>query len=183
MGFASPFREIETSGISTHSHSSECNGMDGPFPQCCLGLHRCGEGLFSLLPVSTPLTAVHGGCGCTFHVRHFPCRGSLASGILMERGRACLGDIKRRRRTPPAGPVVQGVVGGAPLPESNTGNQMLRRMGWEPGTGLGLSGAGILQPLMAHIRPRHRGLGFLDPPPPPPPPSPQPTDSAATQSS
>ena len=55
-----------------------------------------------------------------------------------------------------------GVVGGKapPLDNSNLGNQMLRGMGWVPGTGLGPQGGGIQDPLTTYIRPKRLGLGF-----------------------
>ncbi|XP_075534278.1 G patch domain-containing protein 2-like isoform X6 [Dermacentor variabilis] len=90
----------------------------------------------------------------------------------------CLAEVKRRRRTPPAGPVVPGLVGSKapPVGESSVGHQLLRRLGWEPGRGLGPAGAGVLLPVPAHVRPRGRpGLGFAPPPPPPPSPQPSPT--------
>ena len=34
-----------------------------------------------------------------------------------------------------------------PIPESNVGNQMLRSMGWIPGTGLGRDGNGMVKPI------------------------------------
>jgi hypothetical protein len=46
-----------------------------------------------------------------------------------------------------------------PIPESNVGNQMLRGMGWEPGTGLGAQSNGIQEPIMTSIRPKYVGLG------------------------
>lgn len=46
-----------------------------------------------------------------------------------------------------------------PIPESNLGNQMLRGMGWEPGTGLGAQSNGIQEPIVAHIHPKYVGLG------------------------
>jgi hypothetical protein len=46
-----------------------------------------------------------------------------------------------------------------PLPRSNIGNQMLRSMGWLPGSGLGARGDGILEPVMPVKRPKGRGLG------------------------
>ncbi|XP_077520754.1 uncharacterized protein LOC144132310 isoform X1 [Amblyomma americanum] len=103
--------------------------------------------------------------------------------VLGERtSRTCLAEVKRRRRTPPAGPIIQGLVGSKapPVGESNAGHQLLRRLGWEPGRGLGPAGAGALLPAPAHVRPRGRlGLGFA--PPPPPPPSPQPAPPPAMQ--
>lgn len=103
--------------------------------------------------------------------------------MLSERtSRTCLAEVKRRRRTPPAGPIIQGLVGSKapPLGESNAGHQLLRRLGWEPGRGLGPAGTGTLLAAPAHVRPRGRpGLGFA--PPPPPPPSPQPAPPPAMQ--
>ena len=47
-----------------------------------------------------------------------------------------------------------------PLSESNLGNQMLRNMGWTPGTGLGIRGNGIQDPVRAELRPKKSGLGY-----------------------
>ena len=53
------------------------------------------------------------------------------------------------------------VGGGVPvIDETNVGNRMLQGMGWRPGTGLGLNGTGIQEPIHAYIRPRRSGLGF-----------------------
>lgn len=124
----------------------------------------------SMLSISLPTTSSHRS------VEFLSQADGWSGAVLGERSsRACLAEVKRRRRTPPAGPVVQGLVGERALPvgESNAGHQLLRRLGWEPGRGLGPAGEGSLQPVPAHVRPRGRtGLGFV--PPPPPPPSPQP---------
>ena len=54
------------------------------------------------------------------------------------------------------------LVGGGvpPLNESNVGNQMLQNMGWKPGTGLGLHGNGMREPVKAEVRPKKTGLGY-----------------------
>ena len=54
------------------------------------------------------------------------------------------------------------VVGGEaePLNETNVGNRILQGMGWSPGMGLGPNGMGIKDPIVAHVRPRHVGLGY-----------------------
>ena len=46
-----------------------------------------------------------------------------------------------------------------PIPENNVGSQMLRNMGWTPGTGLGRDGVGIIKPIAAYKRPKNLGLG------------------------
>jgi hypothetical protein len=46
-----------------------------------------------------------------------------------------------------------------PIPDSNLGNQMLRGMGWEPGTGLGAQNNGIQEPIITAVRPKYAGLG------------------------
>ena len=46
-----------------------------------------------------------------------------------------------------------------PIPSSNIGNQMLRGMGWTPGTGLGTDRNGIKDPVCAFMRPKGLGLG------------------------
>ncbi len=51
-------------------------------------------------------------------------------------------------------------VVGQGIPDSNIGNQMLRNMGWTPGTGLGIHGNGIQDPVKAELRPRKCGLGY-----------------------
>lgn len=54
------------------------------------------------------------------------------------------------------------VVGGEAkaLNETNVGNRILQGMGWSPGMGLGPNGMGIKEPVVAHVRPRHIGLGY-----------------------
>lgn len=80
-----------------------------------------------------------------------------------------LGDFKRRRKMPPGAvaavanisPHPSPDVGSSapPIPESNVGNQMLRGMGWEPGTGLGAHSNGIQEPIITPVRPKYVGLG------------------------
>ena len=45
-----------------------------------------------------------------------------------------------------------------PIPEDNKGQQMLRTMGWIPGTGLGRTESGITNPVLAYVRPKRKGL-------------------------
>ena len=47
-----------------------------------------------------------------------------------------------------------------PIPDDNLGNQMLRNMGWEPGSGLGVNPDSIKTPVLAFMRPKYQGLGF-----------------------
>eukprot|EP00049_Salpingoeca_infusionum_P015566 m.304519 g.304519 ORF g.304519 m.304519 type:complete len:894 (-) comp15901_c0_seq2:332-3013(-) len=56
-----------------------------------------------------------------------------------------------------------GVVGAhaSPLGHSNVGSRMLRSLGWQPGTGLGLYRDGITEPVMVLQRPRRMGLGTM----------------------
>ena len=54
---------------------------------------------------------------------------------------------------------VAPVGGDDPIPPSNIGNQMLRIMGWMPGTGLGTDRNGIKDPVRAYLRPKGLGLG------------------------
>ncbi|XP_075722011.1 G patch domain-containing protein 2 isoform X2 [Rhipicephalus microplus] len=125
----------------------------------------------SVVSISLPTTSSHRSVEFLSKSENWP--GSVSSERV---SRTCLAEVKRRRRTPPTGPIVPGLVGSraAPVGESSVGHQLLRRLGWEPGRGLGPVGAGVLLPVPAHVRPRGRpGLGFA-PPPPPPPPSPQP---------
>ncbi|KAJ9581514.1 hypothetical protein L9F63_023305 [Diploptera punctata] len=80
-----------------------------------------------------------------------------------------LNDFKRRRKMPPGSGIVNQNVAShhlpdvgnsaAPIPENNIGNQMLRGMGWEPGTGLGAQNNGIQEPIVTTIRPKLAGLG------------------------
>lgn len=46
-----------------------------------------------------------------------------------------------------------------PIQESNIGNVLLRKMGWSPGSGLGVSQEGITDPIPAIIRKKNAGLG------------------------
>ncbi|KAH9382751.1 hypothetical protein HPB48_023310 [Haemaphysalis longicornis] len=94
----------------------------------------------SMLSISLPTTSSHRS------VEFLSQADGWSGAVLGERSsRACLAEVKRRRRTPPAGPVVQGLVGERALPvgESNTGHQLLRRLGWEPGRGLGPGRRGL----------------------------------------
>ena len=54
-----------------------------------------------------------------------------------------------------------GVVGAdaPPLDGDNIGNRLLRNLGWTPGTGLGPTGEGLREPVVATARPRRLGLG------------------------
>ncbi|XP_066501295.1 angiogenic factor with G patch and FHA domains 1 isoform X3 [Hoplias malabaricus] len=45
--------------------------------------------------------------------------------------------------------------------EENKGRQMLEKMGWKSGEGLGKDGAGITEPIGLHIRPVQSGLGSV----------------------
>lgn len=75
-------------------------------------------------------------------------------------------DIKRRRRTPPASPEIEGHAEEPiePIPETNIGNQMLRNMGWEPSSGLGTQSDTFRTPLLSLMRPKYQGLGFVNNP-------------------
>lgn len=59
-----------------------------------------------------------------------------------------------------AKPVDGTVVGGksAPIKEDNVGNQMLQKMGWTPGTGLGRDSTGIVNHIPAVIKTKRTGL-------------------------
>ncbi|RKP18825.1 G-patch-domain-containing protein, partial [Rozella allomycis CSF55] len=46
-----------------------------------------------------------------------------------------------------------------PLDETNKGNKLLQKLGWVPGTGLGLENNGIVDPVVSVIRQKRRGLG------------------------
>ncbi|KDR23012.1 G patch domain-containing protein 2 isoform X1 [Zootermopsis nevadensis] len=78
-----------------------------------------------------------------------------------------LSDFKRRRKMPPgtgasnmsSHPPLDVGSSALPIPETNLGNQMLRGMGWEPGTGLGAQSNGIQEPIVAAVRPKYVGLG------------------------
>ena len=47
----------------------------------------------------------------------------------------------------------------SPIGHSNIGNQMLLKLGWSPGSGLGRNETGITEPLKAVMLPKGRGLG------------------------
>jgi len=64
---------------------------------------------------------------------------------------------KRRKTTNPEAFTTENAT---PIPETNVGNQMLRSMGWIPGTGLGRDGDGMVKPISAHRRPKKYGLGY-----------------------
>jgi len=91
-------------------------------------------------------------------------------------------DVKRRRKGAPPGITPErnffrrkspsgdgastsagflGAVGGdaPPLNAANFGNQLLQNLGWVPGTGLGPTGDGLKEPLVATARPKRLGLG------------------------
>lgn len=70
-------------------------------------------------------------------------------------------ESKRPRKMPPQIDCSYSTVGGKaqPIPPSNIGNQMLRVMGWTPGTGLGTERNGIKEPVCAYKRPKGLGLG------------------------
>lgn len=57
---------------------------------------------------------------------------------------------------------VGSVVGGnaPPIDESNLGNQLLQKMGWTPGVGLGSTGQGMQAPIEVVVKNNKRGLGF-----------------------
>ncbi|KAK6109232.1 G-patch domain family protein [Brugia pahangi] len=46
------------------------------------------------------------------------------------------------------------------LNESNRGFNMLQRMGWKQGTGLGRKEDGITEPVISEVRPNRAGLGL-----------------------
>ncbi len=48
--------------------------------------------------------------------------------------------------------------GSGPIAESNIGSLMLKKMGWEPGTGLGRDSNGITQPIAAVVKVKRQGL-------------------------
>jgi Fe2+ transport system protein FeoA len=53
------------------------------------------------------------------------------------------------------------VVGGhvEPINMKNRGNVMLRKLGWSPGSGLGVTSNGMLTPIEVKIRQRRLGIG------------------------
>lgn len=77
-------------------------------------------------------------------------------------------ESKRRRKMPPPVDALHSTstvgVEADPIPSSNIGNQMLRVMGWTPGTGLGADRSGIQDPVKAYLRPKGLGLGHPWPP-------------------
>ncbi|EGD73998.1 hypothetical protein PTSG_05695 [Salpingoeca rosetta] len=46
-----------------------------------------------------------------------------------------------------------------PIGQANVGHQLLQRMGWDPGRGLGRDGMGMKEPISAHIRRGRKGFG------------------------
>jgi len=86
-------------------------------------------------------------------------------------------DVKRRRKGPPPGSTPDrsfhrrrspsgevdflGAVGAdaPPLSSANIGNKLLQNLGWTPGTGLGPTGEGLKEPVVATARPKRLGLG------------------------
>jgi len=64
------------------------------------------------------------------------------------------------KRSSPKSP---GIVGqeASPIDESNVGNRLLRSMGWTPGTPLGATGEGIVDPISAIIKHNKKGIGYM----------------------
>lgn len=48
--------------------------------------------------------------------------------------------------------------GSSPIDESNVGNILLKKMGWQPGAGLGRDSDGITQPITAVVKAKRQGL-------------------------
>lgn len=46
-----------------------------------------------------------------------------------------------------------------PLPSDNVGAQLLKKMGWQEGQGLGPDSSGIVEPIRAHSRSKRSGIG------------------------
>lgn len=57
-------------------------------------------------------------------------------------------------------PVPGSIVGqnSSPIQDDNVGNQMLQKMGWSPGTGLGRESSGITNPIAAVVKTKRAGL-------------------------
>jgi hypothetical protein len=72
----------------------------------------------------------------------------------------CKGAGKAYSSAPSAKPTPGSIVGNGsgPITESNIGNIMLKKMGWEPGTGLGRDSNGITQPIAAVVKAKRQGL-------------------------
>lgn len=80
--------------------------------------------------------------------------------IDMDRSPSLWTHFKRQRKTPPASVTSEDAVDEpCAIDKSNIGNQILNRMGWTPGTGLGSRGQGITSPVLARMRPKYLGLG------------------------
>ena len=62
-----------------------------------------------------------------------------------------------RGPTPPPPPPAPGVEPGKD--ESNLGNQLLSKMGWKTGTGLGMAGEGRVDPVLVQQFENRAGLG------------------------
>ncbi|XP_046463290.1 G patch domain-containing protein 2-like isoform X2 [Daphnia pulex] len=77
--------------------------------------------------------------------------------IDMDRSPSLWSDYKRQRKTPPASVTSENEA--PPIDEKNIGSQILKCMGWTPGSGLGPQGAGRTSPVGAVVRPKYLGLG------------------------
>lgn len=73
-------------------------------------------------------------------------------------------DRKNRKNAPDKSkstkPAEGTIVGGksAPIDEDNVGNQMLQKMGWTPGTGLGRDSTGIVNHIPAVVKTKRNGI-------------------------
>ena len=96
--------------------------------------------------------------------------------IDMDRSPSLWSDFKRQRKTPPASVtseseilslksntyiIISFYIGtldeAPPIDDNNIGNQILKCMGWTPGSGLGPQGTGRTSPVEAVVRPKYLG--------------------------
>lgn len=77
--------------------------------------------------------------------------------IDMDRSPSLWSDFKRQRKTPPASVTSENEA--PPIDDNNIGSQILKCMGWTPGSGLGPQGTGRTSPVEAVVRPKYLGLG------------------------
>lgn len=97
------------------------------------------------------------------HTAHSQGRGKRRLGAEMGDIDLCMailqGNLRKRERSAEEEEALH--VRGGPLPQSNKGHDLLRKMGWAPGEGLGVEGEGGVTPVSVFVEPQRgrRGLG------------------------